>query len=926
MSRTQKNNKKQIEVKDMQLTKAKMLIIGCVLAAIFAVGAFFTVYYTVIKPANAFSTAHTTYKQVGELLLNPQSATATNPFNKTNMTTLINMIYGSSGDMSTQITSLTSTAASTPITAKDLRAKTYNKTNGQSIVVRLGGLDWIVTYVSTDTSGNLVATLWLSNNHQDAWSGKNENLGDYYGFSNGGLYSDWSADWYSSSYAAYPASIYGTSYIRTETLNNPYNREYTTGSTLTSAASQVKTLSGHPFALYTVSDFGLTNYITTPDQMEWMINRQDPKLVGNGFGINNESLTSNNPYNYAGEWGNGSNNFESSTGYANWGKDYLWLPSRTETGYSDTKDGYWETNTAERTTYDGSTTSFSSSTLGNSQENFADTAHVCSWTRSGCPAGRPVASYDIPFSLHLESSGSDCGTDVVGLSHAVRPALLLTLNSAASHAAKPPVTITLNKEGGSGGTTEVSVAEGDAMPTLTSPAKSGYTFGGYYTAANGGGTKIYNADGTPAISSSTFTANTTLYAKWTANTFNITINNNGGSGVSSTTYTVSTSSQTKTISQPTRTGYTFGGWTVSCSGGSPTISGTTLTIPANCTGAITLTANWTPIKYYVKYNPNGGSGTMANSEHTYDTDKNLTTNAFTRTGYSFAGWATSSSGAKAYSDGQSVKNLSSTQGNTYNLYAVWQAVTVTLTFNNQSATTAGTTSVTATYNSALSAITPPTRTGYDFGGYYTAANGGGTKIYNANGTPAISSSTFTANTTLYASWIAYKKITLATNISGAAGVLTGGGSYAQGSQVTLTAYANKGYNFCHWLKGDAEFDGNDTNVIIITADGGDVTYTAVFEEAGINVNVFLVSATKGGVAYVVGQNSEELTDDDEIIVATDICAVGYEFVGWYLDNDRSNCLSTDMSFKVKKSVAYKHALIAVYREISNNSVNQDTDN
>jgi len=267
------------------------------------------------------------------------------------------------------------------LTSKDLRAKTYNKTADQSIVVRLGGLDWIVTYISKDTSGNLVATLWLSNNHQDAWSGKNENLGDYYGFSKGGLYSDWTADWMDAfgSRRTYPSNMYGTSYIRTETLNNPSNRTYATNiSTLVDGTAQSTT---HPFALYTVSDFGLTNYITTPDQMKWMVNRQNPSYSSSNYWRSNESLTSGNAYNYSasGGWDDSNAgayfNYESNTYYANWGKDYLWLPSVVETGFSDTKGGLWETNTAERTTYDGSTTSFSSSTLGNSQVNYADTAY-----------------------------------------------------------------------------------------------------------------------------------------------------------------------------------------------------------------------------------------------------------------------------------------------------------------------------------------------------------------------------------------------------------------------------------------------------------------------------------------------------------------------------------------------------------------------
>ena len=79
-----------------------------------------------------------------------------------------------------------------------------------------------------------------------------------------------------------------------------------------------------------------------------------------------------------------------------------------------------------------------------------------------------------------------------------------------------------------------------------------------------------------------------------------------------------------------------------------------------------------PATYSVKFNANGGTGTMADESFTYGTAKALTANAFTRTGYTFQGWATSATGAKVYSDKQSVNNLTTTAGATVNLYAVWK--------------------------------------------------------------------------------------------------------------------------------------------------------------------------------------------------------------------------------------------------------------
>jgi len=64
---------------------------------------------------------------------------------------------------------------------------------------------------------------------------------------------------------------------------------------------------------------------------------------------------------------------------------------------------------------------------------------------------------------------------------------------------------------------------------------------------------------------------------------------------------------------------------------------------------------------------------------------------------------------------------------------------------------------------------------------------------------------------------------------------------------------------------------------------------------------------------VIGQNASEIADADTITVSTYVTDTNYEFVGWYIDNDRADCLSTAYSCRIAKSVAYKHTLVAVYR-------------
>ena len=85
-------------------------------------------------------------------------------------------------------------------------------------------------------------------------------------------------------------------------------------------------------------------------------------------------------------------------------------------------------------------------------------------------------------------------------------------------------------------------------------------------------------------------------------------------------------------------------------------------------------------------------------------------------------------------------------------YAVWTANTYAVTLNKQSGS-GGTSSVTATYGSAMPSATAPTRSGYTFGGYYTGTNGTGTQYYTASMASARTWN-LTSNTTLYAKWTA----------------------------------------------------------------------------------------------------------------------------------------------------------------------------
>lgn len=151
--------------------------------------------------------------------------------------------------------------------------------------------------------------------------------------------------------------------------------------------------------------------------------------------------------------------------------------------------------------------------------------------------------------------------------------------------------------------------------------------------------------------------------------------------------------------------------------------------------------------YTITYNANGGSGAPGSQVRTWgQSDFKLSTVKPTRTGYTFQGWATSSGGAVAYQPGAAYGGDAN-----LNLYAIWEAITYSVTYNANGGSGAPATQ-TKTYGTNLTlSSTKPTRTNYIFQGWGTSASS--TTVNYAAG--AVYSTN--ASITLYAIWkLAYK--------------------------------------------------------------------------------------------------------------------------------------------------------------------------
>lgn len=117
-----------------------------------------------------------------------------------------------------------------------------------------------------------------------------------------------------------------------------------------------------------------------------------------------------------------------------------------------------------------------------------------------------------------------------------------------------PVTVKLNYDAAGGNLTNTSknITYGGTYGDLESPERDGYTFTGWYTAANGGTqiTKDIKVE---------VTSDQTIYAHWTANSYAVTFNADGGT-VTANTKTVTFGNAYGELPTPTRSGYTFAGW------------------------------------------------------------------------------------------------------------------------------------------------------------------------------------------------------------------------------------------------------------------------------------------------------------------------------------------------------------------------------
>ena len=207
--------------------------------------------------------------------------------------------------------------------------------------------------------------------------------------------------------------------------------------------------------------------------------------------------------------------------------------------------------------------------------------------------------------------------------------------------------------------------------------------------------------------------------------------------------------ETFNLPSPKRDGYTFQGW---YKDSKFTESSKVNTGDRVCLGNnLTLYAKWKANTYVVSFvsNISGATGSTSNVTCTYDQNCTLTKNGFSKTGYTFQGWATTASGNKVYNNSQVVKNLA-TSG-TVKLYGKWTANTYVISFvGNISGVTGTTSNVTCTYDQNCTLTKNGfSKSNYVFEGWATTASGN--KVYNNS--QVVRNLAASGTVKLYAKWI-----------------------------------------------------------------------------------------------------------------------------------------------------------------------------
>ena len=408
------------------------------------------------------------------------------------------------------------------------------------------------------------------------------------------------------------------------------------------------------------------------------------------------------------------------------------------------------------------------------------------------------------------------------------------------------------------------VWQGETFGELPVPLRTGYTFLGWYTAPDGG-EQIQEND---IVS---FTQDSSLYAQWRMNTYQIVFKDGDADWGSMPSVTLAYEEIGHLpVNLFKKTGYTFTGW----SDGTRIYQDEQEISRLTESGVVTLTAQWRPVVFTVVYSAGDGTGSMETQKFTYDVAQKLLKNKFKKTGYRFVCWEANS---RTFRDEQSLSNLATTDGAEVLLTARGSPIHYTVVLSKGSADGGwmDKTSFSITYDTEF---TLPengyTYTGYQFSGWYGNEN----EIIPDGGTVK-NLLDYEGTVTLVACWTPNKYTLHFDGNGGTGNVRDMVVEYDKDYSLPILEFTREGYSIlCYEVNGKYYFPNRsipnltDENDVILTVR---VIWIYHYKGCGIASDPYLVDGKEALLSlpellYLDGSSNTSLSSDCIIRFETDV--------------------------------------------------------
>jgi len=424
-------------------------------------------------------------------------------------------------------------------------------------------------------------------------------------------------------------------------------------------------------------------------------------------------------------------------------------------------------------------------------------------------------------------------------------------------------TVTFNPKGGAVTPTSEPTGEAGTLTSLPVPVRNGYTFYGWFTDTTGG----------KQVSPNTvFSANTAVYARWALITYTVTFDADGGKGAVASA-TTGEGGTLSSLPAPTKTGYTFAGWYTS------PVDGARITTITAFGANTTVYARWTLITHTVKFDAKGGTVTPTVGI-TGEGGTLASLPAPVRNGYNFSGWFTAAAGGDSVTAGK-VYDANTT------IYARWTPVVYTVTFNATDGAVSPKSGATGE-GWKLASLPVPTKTGYAFQGWFTAATGGDSvsagKVYKAN-------------TTIYAQW---KLVTYTVTFNANGGKVTpASGTTGEGwTLASLPTPTRSGYIFDGW------FTASTGGSLVTTATVYSAN-TAIYAQWTLVTYTVTFNTNGGRSAHATGTTGEGW----KLALLPAPTKAGYTFDGWFTASTGGTAVTADRAYSANTTIHARWTLI-----------------